>query len=85
MLIGAPTELKLNIPQLSLAKLAESVRHESVHTRSKSPRVSCSIPTGLYIFLLKLFCNSLCKQYKNDNIANFTYYGKTRVWHFSFL
>ena len=34
---GASTEEKLNIPQLTLAKLAESMRHESVHTRG--PRV----------------------------------------------
>ena len=27
-------------------------------------------------FLLKLFCFSLRKQYRNDNIANFVYYVK---------
>ena len=29
-------------------------------------------------FSLKLFFFSLRKHYKNDNIANFVYYGKTR-------
>ena len=31
--MGAPTKGKPNIPQLALAKLGQSERHESVHTR----------------------------------------------------
>ena len=30
-------------------------------------------------FLLKLFFSSLCKKYKNDNIAKFVFYGKTQL------
>ena len=28
-----------------------------------------------------LYCSSLCKQHKNANIANFVFYGKTRLCH----
>ena len=37
-----------------------------------------SILTG-GTFLPKLFYSSLRKQYKNNNIANFVYYGKTQI------
>ena len=50
--IGAQTKVKLHIPQLALAKLAQLGRHP---TRTKEVR--CSIPTA---FLLNLdqFCFS---------------------------
>ena len=67
-LIAAPTKVKLNIPQLIFAKLAQSGRHEA-----RGPRVLGSQVQYLLkvTFLLKLFCFSLHKQYKNDDIANF--------------
>ena len=34
------------------------------------------VPGSILTFLLKLFFSSLRKQYKNDNIASFMYYGE---------
>ena len=51
--------MELNIPQLTLAKIAQLRRYDSVNTRSEhySPRVLGSIPVGGK-FLLKLFCSN---------------------------
>ena len=48
--------MKLNISQLTLAKLAQLGRHQS-----RSQEIPGSIPTGGNIFLVNLFCSSLCK------------------------
>ena len=37
----------------------------------------CSTPSGAKLFAINLPFTT--KQYKNDNIANFVYYGKTRI------
>ena len=57
----------------SNVKLAQSGRYQS-----ESQDIPGSIPTG-GTFILKFFCSSLCKQYKNANVANFLYYGKTQL------
>ena len=63
----------------SNVKLGQPRRHESVHSRS-SRVLGSQVQSPLDApFLLKLFSSALCKQYKNDNIINFAYYGKTRL------
>ena len=65
--IGATKQVKLNIPQLTLAKLAQSGRHESVkHKRSEGPRIPGSIPTGGTFFTEFILLST-------DNIANSVY------------
>ena len=74
MTIKAPKIVSLT----SNAKLAQPRRHESVHNRgSRVPGSQVQSPLDAP-FLLKLFSSALCKQYKNY-IANFAYYGKTRL------
>ena len=49
----APSQVKLNIPQLTLAKLAQLDRHESENTKSEyySLRVTGSIQTEAKLFI----------------------------------
>ena len=70
--------LSLSLSLTSNVKLAQSGSYESVHT--KGPRVLGSqVQSPLrYLSCLNYFL-SLHKQYKNNNIANFVYYGKTRL------
>ena len=56
--------MKLNTPQITLAKLVQSGRHETVTQEVQSSWVTGSIRTEII---------SLSKQYKNDNIDNFMY------------
>ena len=44
-IIDAQTEVELNIPELTLAKIVQLGRHETVYTGSEhfSPRVACLI------------------------------------------
>ena len=62
--------MKLNIYQLTLAKLAQLDRHQS---GSQDIQVQSLLEVPFLLFLLKLHCISLRKQYENDNIANFVY------------
>ena len=70
--IGALTKVKLNTPQLTLAKLTQSGRYQS-----GSQEVPSSIPSG-GIFLLNSFCSSLFKSLLPTLPTLYTY-GKTRM------
>ena len=50
--IDAQTKLELNIPQLTLAKIAQLGKHETVNTRSEhySPGLEATIPVRSNFF-----------------------------------
>ena len=58
--IGATANVELNIPQLTLAKLAQFGRHQS------EPQEITSLIFTDGNFFLNLFCSSLLKQYKGQ-------------------
>ena len=62
--MGAPTQVKLNIPHLTLAKLAQLGRHESM---------SQQVPEGRRLgkCFVEFLLVSTAKQYKKANIVNF--------------
>ena len=66
MPIGAQTKINLNIPQLTLAKVTQSCRHQS-----RTKEVPGSIPTGgnflLNLFPTEAFIANIANLYNKGN------------------
>ena len=62
-----------DLQSLSLTNNVKLVQSGKRQSESQEGQVQSPLEVP---FTLKLFCSSLCKQYKNANVANFVYYGK---------
>ena len=62
------TKVELKKPSISTSELTELNKHGNGNIKLSVQQVQ--IPPEAYFFM---------KQYKNDNIANFVYYRKTRL------
>ena len=77
----APTNQKLNIPQLTLVKLAQSIRHESVHIRGRRVLGSqVQSPLGVP-FYWNHFALPYIRNTRMRTLPTFSIYAKTRLSH----